>query len=64
MCSSKRRFEIIGVDGSIIFKWILGEVGVERVYWTYLAHDKNSWWAFVNTVMIHSVSIKGGEFLD
>jgi hypothetical protein len=42
--------EDIGLDGRIIFNWILWKlwIGLDRIH---LAQDRDWWWAVVNTVM-------------
>jgi hypothetical protein len=42
----------------------LTEIGLEGVYWMYLAQGRDRWRAVVNAVMNFSGSIKCGEFLD
>jgi hypothetical protein len=41
----------LGVGGRIIFKWILGEIGLERVDWINLAQDRDRWRVVVNMVV-------------
>jgi hypothetical protein len=38
----------LGVDGTMILKWVKKYVGVERID---LAQNRDNWQAFVNTVM-------------
>jgi hypothetical protein len=40
-----------GVDGRIILRWNLGEVGCEGMDWIDLAHNRDRWQALVNAVM-------------
>jgi hypothetical protein len=44
-------------------KMYLRGMGLETVEWIYLAQDRNSWRALLNTKKSSS-SIKSGEFLD
>jgi hypothetical protein len=52
----------LGVDGNIIIKVDLREIGIDGANWIQLAQDSVQWWAFVNTV-INSGSIKKGHCL-
>jgi hypothetical protein len=40
-----------GIDGRIILKFDLKEVGCEVMDWIDLAQDSDRWWALVNEVM-------------
>ena len=40
-----------GVDGRIILRWIIQEVGCGGTDWINLAQDRDRWQALVNTVM-------------
>jgi len=40
-----------GVDGTIIFKMDLQELGCGDTDWIELAQDRHKWWALVNAVM-------------
>jgi hypothetical protein len=55
--------EDLGVDGKIILKWILREIGWEVVGWIHLSQDRAQWRTLLNSNE-PSVSIKGGEFPD
>jgi hypothetical protein len=43
--------EVIGVDGSIILRYIFTEWECGGIDWIDLAEDMASWRAFVNTLM-------------
>jgi hypothetical protein len=43
--------EDLSVDGRIILKWILGEIGMEGVDWIHPARNTERRQALVNTVM-------------
>jgi hypothetical protein len=43
--------ENLGVDGKIIFRVDLKEIGWEGVNWIHLAQDRDQWWAILNMVM-------------
>lgn len=49
--SQRGEQEDLYVDGSIILKWNLTEIGWESVDWIYLAGDRKKWRAVLNTVM-------------
>ena len=59
----KSHLEDIGVDGRIILKWPLQNVGWGGMDWSHLAQNRERWRAFSNVVMDRG-SIKAGEFLD
>jgi hypothetical protein len=42
----------------------LWKLGWKDVDWNHVVQNRNLWRAVMNTVMVHSSSIKGGEFLD
>jgi hypothetical protein len=56
--------EYLGVNGRIILKPIIKEVGCENMDWTNLDSNGDKWWAVVSTKIENSGSIKYGEFLD
>jgi len=58
----KRQLGRPGVDGGIILRWILMEVGCESVHWIDLAQDRDRWQALF--VMNLRVFIKCRGFLD
>lgn len=43
--------EDLGIDGRILSKWILKTWNGEGMDWIHLTHNRDSWWARVNTVM-------------
>jgi hypothetical protein len=49
--------EYRGVDGRIILKWVLGELGWEHMEWIHLAQDTAQWRAVVNTVVNFQVQL-------
>jgi hypothetical protein len=57
---NKYHLEDLGVDGRIIQKTNLQEMGWEVVYWIALAQGRDRWRAFLNEAMIPSGSIKCG----
>jgi hypothetical protein len=56
----KRPLEDLGVDGRIILKWILKEVGWEGVDWIDMAQDRDRWRAVVSAVMNPRVPYTAG----
>jgi hypothetical protein len=42
--------EVLGVDGRIIFEWVLGKIKWKVVNLMHLAEDRYQWRALVNTV--------------
>jgi hypothetical protein len=54
----------LGVNGRIILKRILMEVGCEDMDYIHLAQDREQWLALMKTVMKSWDSEKGGEFID
>jgi hypothetical protein len=59
--TGKYCWEYPDVDRRIILEWILGKQW-EGVDWIHLAHDRDQWWALMNTVMILRVPLKEGNF--
>jgi hypothetical protein len=55
--------EDIGLDGSIIFRYIFTEWGCGGIDWIDLAQDRDSWRTLVNTLMNIRVILKAGNFL-
>jgi CRISPR/Cas system-associated protein Cas7 (RAMP superfamily) len=53
-----------GVDGRIILKIDLQEVGCWVMDWIGLAQDRERWRVLVNAVMNLRVPLNFGEFLD
>jgi hypothetical protein len=47
-----------GVDGRIILKWIF-ERSDGGIPWIDMVHDKDRWWALVNTVTFGFHKIRG-----
>jgi len=41
--------EDLDVDGKIIFRMYLTEIGWEGVEWMHLAQDRDQWWVLRNT---------------
>jgi hypothetical protein len=41
----------LDADGKIMSEWILGEKGLQGVYWIHLVQERDQWQALVNTVM-------------
>jgi hypothetical protein len=56
--------EDLGVDGNILWEWILWETGWEGVNWMQLAQDKGTVGGYCEHGNEHSGTIKGGEILD
>jgi hypothetical protein len=48
--------EDLGLDGKVILRFILKEIGWEGMNWIDLAKDRDKWWAVVNVVMKLQVS--------
>ena len=46
----RRHLEYLGVDGSIILKWIFRKLDVEKD-WIVLARDRDRWPTLVNAVV-------------
>jgi hypothetical protein len=59
----KNHLEDLGIDGRIILKWILKELGRDGVDWIDLAKDRAKWQDLVNGTEPSS-SIKFGNFLS
>jgi hypothetical protein len=48
--------EDLGLDGTIILKWVFKKIEWEGVYWINLAEDWDKRWAGLNTVMMLQVT--------
>jgi hypothetical protein len=60
----RKHSKILDIDGRIIFKCILKEVGWGGKNWIALAKDGDSWRSLLNVVMNIRVSQKAGNFLS
>ena len=49
--SEKDHLEDPDIDGRIILRTYLQEMGCEGMEWIDVAHDRDRWWAFLNVVM-------------
>jgi hypothetical protein len=56
-------FKDLGVDGRVMLKWILKEVGWEVMDYIDLAEVRDKWWTVVNMAMNLQVSENVGNFL-
>jgi hypothetical protein len=55
--------EDLGVDGKVVLKLIIMDIGLEDLHWIHLAQDKDKRIALVNTVISLRVSYSAGSSL-
>jgi hypothetical protein len=60
---SECSFEDLGIDGRIILKLVLKEIGRRSVYRIYLVHSEDRWRALVIRVMNIQVSQNAANIL-